>query len=112
MRRDSDVDVGVVFARDVPERDRGRILAELASLLEGAAAPHAVDVVALEEQGWVLIHRAMKDGKRIVVNDEERRVDFEATATSRYLDWKPTWDIAARGQVAGMRRWLKKYLSR
>jgi hypothetical protein len=30
----------------------------------------------------------------------------------QYLDFKPTWDLAADEQVAGMRRWLKRYIER
>lgn len=109
MRSDSDVDVGIVFVDGVPEAERERILVDLSSRLESATAPHAIEVVDLAAQGWVFIHRALQDGKRIVVNDEERRVEFEANALVRYLDWKPTWDIAAREQPAGMQRWLARY---
>lgn len=106
MRSDSDVDVGVVFANGIPGDERERVLTDLASRLEAATAPHPIEVINLEEQGPVFVHRALRDGKRIVVNDEERRVEFEANAIVRYLDWKPTWDLAANEQQAGMRRWL------
>lgn len=112
MRPDSDVDVGVVFGRDVPAAERTEVLGDLASRLEAATVPHPVDLVALEEQGHVFVHRALQDGKRIVVHDEERRVDFESDALVWYLDFKPTWDLAAGEQVAGMRRWLQKYDAR
>ncbi|HLQ38056.1 MAG TPA: nucleotidyltransferase domain-containing protein [Planctomycetota bacterium] len=112
MRPDSDVDVAVVFARGTQRRERDQVLADLATRLEAATVPHPLDVVALEDQGHVFVHRAPKDGKRIVVNDEERRVDFESDALVWYLDFKPTWDLAANEQVAGMRRWLKDYLPR
>lgn len=108
MRADSDVDIGVVFRRDVPDAERERVLVDLSSKLEAVTAPHAIEVVPLEEQGCVFVHRALKDGKRILVQDEERRVAFEAESLIRYLDWKPTWDIAASQQQAGMRRWLAK----
>jgi predicted nucleotidyltransferase len=112
MRPDSDVDVGVVFARNVPAGERTLLLADLASRLEAATVPHPVDVVALEEQGHVFVHRVLQEGQRIAVNDEERRVDFESEAVIWYLDFKPTWDLAANEQVAGMRRWLQKYKTR
>jgi predicted nucleotidyltransferase len=111
MRGDSDVDIGVVFREGVADAERERTLADVASRLEAVTSPHALDLVALESQGCVFAHRALTDGKRIVVNDEERRVAFEADVIVRYLDWKPTWDIAAREQPAGMRRWLAKYRS-
>jgi uncharacterized protein len=106
MRIDSDVDVGVVFVAGMSSTEREQVLLDLASRLEAATAPHPVEVVALEDQGWVFIHRALSDGKRIVVHDDERRSEFEATAHVRYLDWKPTWDLAANEQQAGLRRWL------
>lgn len=112
MRPDSDVDVGVIFVRGLQAQQREAVLADLASRLESSTAPRALDLVALEDQGHVFVHRALRDGKRIVVNDEERRVDFESDALVRYLDFKPTWDLAAREQVGGMRRWLQDYIRR
>jgi predicted nucleotidyltransferase len=112
LRADSDVDVGVVFARGMSAHDRQHVLADLASRLEAATAPRTLDLVDLEDQGHVFVHRALRDGKRIVVNDEERRVDFESDALVWYLDFKPTWDIAAREQQDGMRRWLRPLLRR
>ena len=109
MRPDSDVDVAVVFDHSLPAGEREQLLVDLSSRLESATAPHPIEVIALEEQGPVLVHRALQDGKRIVVNDEERRVDFESDALVRYLDWKPTWDLAANEQQEGMRRWLARH---
>ncbi|MEO6593234.1 MAG: nucleotidyltransferase domain-containing protein [Planctomycetota bacterium] len=108
MRSDSDVDVGLVFVPGLAPAERERILVDLSSLLEATSSPHPIEVVALEDQGPVFVHRALQDGERIVVNDEERRVEFEADSLVRYLDWKPTWDLAANEQQAGMRRWLAK----
>jgi len=112
MRADSDVDVAVLLARDLPGAARNTVLADIASRLESTTAPHPVDVVDLEAQGHVFVHRALQDGHRIVVHDEERRVDFESDALVRYLDFKPTWDLAANEQVGGMRRWLQAYRRR
>jgi predicted nucleotidyltransferase len=108
MRADSDVDVGIVFDAHLIPPMRSALLADLASRLESATVPHPVDIVALDEQGPVFVHHALRDGKRIVVNDEERRVDFESDALVRYFDFKPTWDLAAREQPEGMRRWLAR----
>lgn len=108
MRADSDVDVGVVFVAGLSERERDATLVELSSRLEPITAPHPIDIVDLEVQGHVFVHRALRDGKRIAVNDEERRVDFESDALVRYLDFKPTWDLAAREQQSGLRRWLER----
>jgi predicted nucleotidyltransferase len=112
LRADSDIDVGVVFLRGVSAREREAVLTDLASRMDSATAPRALDLVALEDQGHVFVHRALRDGKRIVINDEERRVDFESDALVWYLDFKPTWDIAANEQQEGMRRWLRQHMKR
>jgi predicted nucleotidyltransferase len=112
LRADSDIDVGVVFLRGVSAREREDVLTDLASRMDSATAPRALDLVALEDQGHVFVHRALRDGKRIVINDEERRVDFESDALVWYLDFKPTWDIAANEQQEGMRRWLRQHMKR
>ena len=90
LRADSDIDVGVVFARGMLARERELVLVDLASRLEARTAPRALALVELGDQGHVFVHRALRDGKRIVVNDEERRVDFESDALVWYLDFKPT----------------------
>ncbi|MCA8975382.1 MAG: nucleotidyltransferase domain-containing protein [Planctomycetes bacterium] len=112
LRADSDVDVAVLLDRNLDDSERTGLLAELASRLEAATQPRPLDLIVLEQQGWVFIHRVLSEGRRIVVHDEERRVDFESDAFVRYLDWKPTWDLAANEQIAGMRRWLKDYIAR
>lgn len=108
MRPGSDVDVAVVFRDGPDETARDARLADLASRLEGSCAPHRLELVDLAAQGPVFVHRALVDGMRIVVNDDDRRATFEAEAHIRYLDWKPTWDLAANEQQAGMRRWLAR----
>lgn len=108
MRPDSDVDVAILFRGGLDEATREARLADLASRLEASCAPHVLELVDLAAQGPVFVHRALVDGKRIVVNDDDRRGTFEGEAHIRYLDWKPTWDIAAREQQAGMRRWLAR----
>ncbi len=108
MRPDSDVDVAILFREGLAEAAREARLAELASRLEASCSPHELELVDLAAQGPVFVHRALVDGKRIVVNDDERRGTFEGESHVRYLDWKPTWDLAAREQQAGMRRWLAR----
>jgi predicted nucleotidyltransferase len=112
LRDDSDIDVAVLFVPGSSRSERTAVIADLASRLEAVVAPRSLDLIDLEQQGSVFVHRVLSEGKRIVVNDEERRVDFESDALVRYLDFKPTWDIAAREQVGGMRRWLKRYMER
>ncbi|MCC7398213.1 MAG: nucleotidyltransferase domain-containing protein [Planctomycetes bacterium] len=108
MRPDSDVDVAILFREGLAEAAREERLADLASRLAASCSPRELELVDLAAQGPVFVHRALVDGKRIVVNDDERRGTFEGESHVRYLDWKPTWDLAAREQQAGMRRWLAR----
>lgn len=109
LRPDSDVDVGIVF-RDPNMTAVGahRLIGDLASRLESVTAPHAVDVVVLETQGPVFAHEALLEGELVLDADPARRAQFVADTIVRALDFRPTWELAARGQVAGMRRWLRE----
>lgn len=63
----------------------------------------------LEAQGPIFQHNVLREGIRVLDADRERRIDFEIDATVRAFDYRPTWEIAAREQVEGMRRWLRRY---
>lgn len=105
LRPDSDVDVGILL-RDprATAVDEYLLLGELTARLETATAPRAVDVVLLEHQGPVFAHEALADGRLILEQDRKRRVDFEATTVMRGIDFRPTWELARRGQLAALRR--------
>jgi predicted nucleotidyltransferase len=108
LRADSDIDVGILLrdpkstAADVYE-----LLGELVARLEVVVAPRSVDLVLLEHQGPVFAHEALVDGRLILEQDRQRRIDFEATTVMRGIDFRPTWDLATAGQVDGLRRRLR-----
>jgi predicted nucleotidyltransferase len=104
----SDLDVGIVFRRRVDSAlTQHRMLADMASRLEGLSPSGEVDVVVLESQGPAFQHRALREGRVVYEGDRERRIDFESEAHVRYFDWRPTYEIARRGHRAGFRRWLE-----
>ena len=106
---ESDVDVGLVFKeRGVGSRENFRLIADLASRLEAGTAPRPVDVVALEDQGAIFCHRVLLEGRRIFEGDRKRRIDFESDTIVRALDFRPTYDLAIGGRLAGLRRWLSQ----
>jgi predicted nucleotidyltransferase len=109
LRPDSDVDVAILFREPGTTAVHAyRQILDLASQLEAATAPHVPDVVVLEDQGPIFAHRVLLEGRRVHEADRDRRIDFEWKTSVRALDFRPTWEIAARGQVEGMRRWLRE----
>lgn len=112
-RPGSDVDVGLVLDEPNPSAvDHYLWIADLTSRLEVALGGRPVDVVLLEAQGPVFCHRVLAEGRRIYTADRDRCVDFESETYIRYLDFRPTWEIAARERVRGMRRWLERRSAR
>lgn len=80
-RRDSDLDVAVLFAEPpVPAT-----LDLLAEELE-AAAGGPIDLVNLGTAPPLLMHEIIRVGRCIVSRDAAERAEFEARSTLRYLD--------------------------
>jgi predicted nucleotidyltransferase len=106
-RADSDVDVALIFrTRGEDARKHHRLLGTIGLELEAALGGARVDLVVLEAQNVIFQHEVLRNGLLIYEADRARRIDFESTATSRYLDFRPTYDLVARRTVAGLRRWL------
>jgi predicted nucleotidyltransferase len=108
-RPDSDLDLGILL------RERGRTaldvyrdLSSIAAHAEATAPGRRVDVVLLEPQGPIFCHRVLREGRLVYDADPERRVDFESDTYVRYFDYLPTFELATRTAVAGMRDWLAK----
>jgi hypothetical protein len=88
------------------------MVADIASRLEVALGGRPIDVVLLEPRGPMFCHEVLRDGRRVYTADRDRCVDFESDTHIRYLDFRPTWEIAARERVRGMRRWLDRRSAR
>jgi len=106
LRFDSDVDVAVLFRRGVQDRDR--LLAAFGARLEKFTASYPVDAVDLEPQGVIFAHAVLSSGRRVYDADRDQRVDFESTTCVRAFDFRPTHDLAVRGQREGIQRRLRE----
>lgn len=92
-RPGSDVDVAVLL-RDEPSPTR-RL--ELADSVGRAVAPLRADVVVLNGAPVVLAYRVLRDGVRLVSNDEVARVRHWVATVDRYLDMRPMRETLAAG---------------
>lgn len=106
LRFDSDVDVALLFEKGAVDRDR--ILATFAARLESLTTPYRVDAVDLAEQGVIFAHEVLCTGKLVFEADPDRRADFESTTCVRAFDFRPTHDLAVRGQREGLLRRLEQ----
>jgi uncharacterized protein len=108
LRIESDVDIGLLLVDPAATAaDEYLMLGELAARLESVVAPRLIDLVLLEPQGPVFAHEALIDGHLILEQDRERRVEFEANTMVRAFDFRPTWEMARKGQIAAIRRSLR-----
>jgi predicted nucleotidyltransferase len=103
--RDSDVDVGLLLARDAhPQaRDRFEVRLRLAGGLR-AAAGREVDVTVLNDAPPTLARRIITAGRRIVVLDREADHAFLRTTLSRAADLEPFLRRTRRVKLAALRR--------
>lgn len=108
-RPDSDLDLGILLrSRGKTALDVYRDLSSIAARVEQVTSGRKVDVVLLEPQGPIFCHRVLREGRLVYDVDPERRIDFESETYVRYFDYLPTYEIAARNAVAGMREWLER----
>jgi uncharacterized protein len=83
----SDVDVGVLLARDPPATLEGLLLRLEASLERTVEAP--VQLVVLNTAPPDLVHRILRDGRLVVERDRAARIRFEVHARNCYFDLQP-----------------------
>jgi predicted nucleotidyltransferase len=98
----SDLDVAVLLRAERDDRQRDD-LEELAAALERYSPTGQVDVLVLGEQGPVLRHRILKEGRLVHDASPTERIDFEGRTIAEYLDWKPTHEIAMQATFRGLR---------
>jgi predicted nucleotidyltransferase len=91
--RDSDVDLGVLFATDpalsadVCTRRRRGWIGRFESLVPG----RRVDLVDLAEAPAGLAHAIVQRGRRLHCSDEEFDFAFRSKTASRAMDFAPWW---------------------
>jgi predicted nucleotidyltransferase len=108
-RPNSDLDLGILLrSRGKTALDVYRDLSTIAARVEQVASGRKIDVVLLEPQGPIFRHRVLREGRLVYDVDPERRIDFESETYIRYFDYLPTYEMASRNAVAGMRDWLEK----
>lgn len=108
-RPDSDVDVALLLHdRRLGLNECDRLIRTIAACLERAASAREIDVVLIERQPPIFVHRLLAEGRLVYDIDRDRRIDFESDAISRYLDFLPTYRIAADAAIEGMRTWLEQ----
>jgi predicted nucleotidyltransferase len=82
-RRDSDVDLGVLFAAHL-RADRRRVRREIERAAGRALAGRELSVVDLEDAPLLLRHRVLRDGALLVEPDPGARSRFAARVLERF----------------------------
>lgn len=105
-RRDSDLDVAVVFASEAGPTDRARAKLALVDALTRELGPlgERADVVDLERAGSAVGFRAIKTGQCVLARDHRRRVALEARIARRYDDEAPKRALFRQAAIDAARR--------
>ncbi|MEK6607099.1 MAG: nucleotidyltransferase domain-containing protein [Myxococcota bacterium] len=88
-RRDSDVDVAVVFRAELDDDRRFALRCALSERVARAAGAARADVVDLERAPPLLAREVIARGHLLFSRDEPRRVRVVARQTMRYVDTRP-----------------------
>ena len=98
-RRDSDVDVGILFEK-VPGADFDSLPLGLeANLVRELGLP--VQIVPLNRAPADLVHRVLRDGRLLLDRDRSRRIAFEVRRRNEYFDLQPILREYRRGRKRG-----------
>ncbi|NYE57612.1 nucleotidyltransferase domain-containing protein [Carboxydothermus ferrireducens] len=85
----SDLDIGAVFLRDLPEgRNRTILYADIYNELEDIFLPFTLDLVFLEENHSVFQSQAILQGEVIYFADEKEKEEYEERILARAFDFK------------------------
>ncbi|MCD6289321.1 MAG: nucleotidyltransferase domain-containing protein [Anaerolineae bacterium] len=99
----SDVDVAVLLAEGLSEREMGEIRIRLTAELMRALRSDAIDVVILNLASPLLRHRVLRDGKLLYSADEATHVRFVEDTYLLYLDHRHLYDILDETMFRRMR---------
>lgn len=86
-RKDSDVDIAVLYTKTPPSTLEGLGL-DLAGDLEHYLK-RPVDLVVLNRAPVDLVHRVLRDGLIVIERDASARIRFEVKARNEYFDLLP-----------------------
>jgi len=89
---DSDLDLGILLAESIPEREyteqRLEIIGDLMQLLRS----NEVDILILNEAPLVMRYQVISRGKLLFYRDRQAAIDFRVRALNAYFDFKPILD--------------------
>lgn len=96
-----DIDIGLL-ARPLPSRwgEEFTVANELADATRIRDVPFDVRTVNLGDP--VFLNNLLRDGKLLYCAAEDERIEFEALAMAKWLDFKPVWEQA---RAAAFERW-------
>jgi predicted nucleotidyltransferase len=100
----SDVDIAVWHDPGLDPGARLQLQLEIGAAAAQALGTDEVDVILLNRAPPLLRHRAIRDGRRLLVRDADERVRLETRAILEYLDTAPLREELGRG----MRRRMKE----
>ncbi len=87
-REDSDLDVGIRFAKGLPEEHRGKLYGDIFSDLLPCFGREKIDLVFIDE---VLLHfqfKIINDGQLIYSKNIEDSMNFQEKIANYYRDYK------------------------
>ncbi|HWQ14772.1 MAG TPA: nucleotidyltransferase domain-containing protein [Roseiflexaceae bacterium] len=87
----SDVDVAVLFPRELPKEERWRWQLELIGRLTDAYRTDDVDLVILNDAPPLLRYEVIRRRRVLYNRDDEARVAFEVRAMQEWFDWAPRY---------------------
>src|SRR3989344_107626 len=86
-RKDSDIDLAVLFNKTVSEEKRGRYIIEMTADLEGIISGKKLDIINLSKAPIALQYSAVYRRHEILVKNSTNKALFEAQVFSRYFDY-------------------------
>jgi uncharacterized protein len=85
--KDSDIDIGVLFAERIPPAIDGP-LAQLRDAVE-RACHRPCDIIDMRAAPADLVHRVLRDGELLIERDSSARCEFEVARRNEYFDLLP-----------------------
>lgn len=102
---ESDVDLAVLLASDVPSEQYGEIQVQLIGELMSVFSSNDVDVVVLNQTPPLLTYEGVNQGGRLLCErDRLARIRFEVRAFQGYVDTAPLREIQNRYLKEAIRR--------
>ena len=91
-RKDSDIDIAVLFKKNLGEHERFNLVLEFALELENILGKK-IDIIDIENADPFFIHQIMLDKIIVIDNDTERRVSFEVDKRRTFFDMQPFYEL-------------------